>query len=301
MHRWLTGLILCACLAGISPGAAAAQPEIRLASLQVQLWPEYDQPSMLVIFDFELQPEISLPARVTFQIPRNANLIAVASLQNGDLINARFEEPVTKDAAKVFAIMVESRASYHFEYYQPLARSGNLRQFSFSWDGAYAVDEFSLRVQQPLDTTTLTTDPPLKPSQDSLDGLTYYANQPEALAAGTSYGLELEYQKTSNALTVPSTSVQPSEPLGDDTAGRISIGDYWPYMAAVMGIVLIGGGVGYYYMTQRIQRFSPRRRQRPRRETAAPVSEAYCHQCGQRARAGDRFCRVCGTRLRLDH
>jgi hypothetical protein len=301
MQRWLTWILLAACLALSLPAGAAAQSDIRLTTLQVQLWPEYDQPSMLVIFDFEVAPETSLPARVEFEIPRNANLIAVAALQNGDLINARFEEPVTQDDAKLFAVIVESLTAHHFEYYQPLARSADTRQFSFRWDGRYAVDEFSLRVQQPLDTTTLTTDPPLKPSQDSLDGLTYFANQPQRLDAGTPYPLNLEYQKTSEALTVPPTSVEPSQPLGEETAGRISANDYWPYVAGVVGILLIAGGVGYYYMTQRIQRFNPRRRQRPRREDAAANSEVYCHQCGQRARAGDRFCRVCGTRLRLEN
>jgi hypothetical protein len=304
MHRWLTRLILAIWLAFPTlaftgrPGEAL-QDEIQFGVLQVQLWPEYDQPSMLVIHDFELAPGTPLPARVSFEIPLNANLIAVAALQNGNLVNAKFEEPAAIKDVKVFTIIVESQTGHHFEYYQPLARSGSIREFMYTFKSDYAVDEFSLRVQQPLDTTALTTDPPLKPAQDMLDGLTYYANQPVSLPAGTPYSLELQYEKTSDALTVPSSSIQPSEPLDENITGRISAGDYWPYIIAVVGFLLIAGGAGYYYMTGRIQRFNPRRRARPRREAPVPAaSEAYCHQCGQRAHSGDRFCRVCGTRLR---
>jgi hypothetical protein len=28
--------------------------------------------------------------------------------------------------------------------------------------------------------------------------------------------------------------------------------------------------------------------------------ELYCHECGTRAQTGDRFCRVCGSKLRVE-
>jgi hypothetical protein len=299
MQKWLTWLIMGVWLAYPLPAnAGMLQSEIRFSRLSVQLWPEYDQPSMLVIYDFELAAGAPAPARVAFEIPNNANLIAVASLENGNLVDASFEQPVAKKDVRVFTIIVESAVPHHFEYYQPLARNQELRQFDFEWNGDYAVDEFSLLVQQPLDTTSLTTDPPLRPGQDTLNGLAYFASQPTHLPTGTSFELDLEYVKSSDALTVPPADIKASEPIDENTTGRISAGDYWPFIIAAVIFFIIAGGAGYFYMTGRIRRFDPRRRLR-RRQTAAPVIEVYCHQCGQRAHAGDRFCRVCGTRLRL--
>jgi hypothetical protein len=78
----------------IFPSLAAAQTDITLTSVNVQLWPEYDQPSMLVIYDFELTPETTLPAKVDIRIPKDANITAVAFQDGSDLKNTEFSGPV---------------------------------------------------------------------------------------------------------------------------------------------------------------------------------------------------------------
>jgi hypothetical protein len=296
MHKWLSRLILAMWLA-FPISASSAQSETHLSKVQVQLWPEYDQPSMLVIYDFEVDPDISLPARVDIRIPATANLIAVASLQNGGLVNAEFEGPVVKGETKAFAIIVKEPTSYHFEYYQPLVRNGVLREFDYLWPGDHAVDEFTIRVQQPLDTTLFSTDPLLIPSQDTIDGLTYYVSQPMKLNAGSQYALDVNYEKTSDALTMPATGIQSAAPLDENTLGRISASDYMPYVIAVAIALIAAGSLGYYYMSERIQRFNPRKNPRASADEVTRPG-VHCHQCGQRARSGDRFCRICGTHLR---
>jgi hypothetical protein len=294
MRAWLAGLVIG--LALLFSTDAAAQGEIRLSKLYVQLWPEYDQPSMLVIYDFQVSPETSLPARVTFAIPAESNLIAVAAESNGGLVNAEFEGPVVERDGRSFTIIVREPIVYHFEYYQPLARNGDVREFDYFWPGAYAVDEFVIRVQQPLDTTTFSLDPPLLPV-DTIDGLTYLGSQPMQLAAGTTYTLDVNYEKTSDALTDPADSVEPAAPLDEDTSGRISGRDYMPYVVLAVMILLIAGGLGYNYLSERIRRFNPRTDRSASAEGATSPG-VHCHQCGQRAHSGDRFCRVCGTKLR---
>ena len=296
MRPWL-----CSLLVGIAlfvPASTFAQSEIQLSRLQVQLWPEYDQPSMLVIYDFELAPGTSLPARVTFRIPADANLIAVAAERNGGLVNTEFEGPVIDGELKSFVIIAQESTGYHFEYYQPLIRNGDVREFDYFWPGDYAVDEFIIRVQQPLDTTTFSMDPALIPALDTIDDLTYYSSQPAALAAGADYALDLNYAKTSEALTRPVEAVQPAAPLDENTPGRISGSDYMPYVVVAALVLLGAGGLGYYYLSARIRRFNPHTDRRASSEGVTSPG-VHCHQCGQRAHAGDRYCRVCGTRLRI--
>ncbi len=283
---------------GLTIHSAEAQVNLTLATLQVQLWPEYDQPTMLVIYDFELQPGTELPARVTFRIPEEANLIAVAAQQNTGLINAQYEGPVVENGWQVFTVVANSLTTYHFEYYQPIDRNSRVRHFTYLWDGSYAVTGFSISVLQPLDTVSLTAEPQLDAATNS-DGTTVYKNQPISLSKGTQYVLRLSYEKTTDTLIVPPQNLEPSTPVDEKTPGRISIGNYLPFILGAIGIILVLGGLVYYWQAGGSKAGS-RARRRPgslpvREESATSI---YCPQCGTRARMNDHFCRICGTRLR---
>lgn len=181
MRKWLLTAMLVVFLTAVS--TASAQTNITLASMQVQLWPEYDQPSMLVITDFKMADGASFPTDLTFHIPLDANLIAVAAYDDaGGLINAVFEGPNVDGDYQTFTITMEG-SSGRFEYYQPLTFSGNQRSHIYSWDGAYAVNSFEVRVLEPLDTTALTTVPKLD-SISQENGAKYFQGKPFKLGQG---------------------------------------------------------------------------------------------------------------------
>lgn len=295
MRKWL--LFLCLVSALALPSLAAAQAGTRLAALQIKLWPEYDKPGMLVMYDFQAGDGLALPARLDFHIPADASVHAVAALKNGDFMNSDWEGPVSQGEWQILTVIVDAPTSYHIEYYQPMTISGPERQFSFVWYGDYAVNNFTLSVQQPVDTTQVTTDPPLTAKQET-DGLTYYNSARLSLGAGEQFTLNLKYQKSSDRLTVPSTNIQPSAPLDANTTGRVSLGNYVPYILGALGVILLVGGLGYNFLWRKPRPGVGRRRRLQSKTDRSEEGEVYCHQCGQRARPGDRFCRVCGSRLR---
>jgi ribosomal protein L32 len=296
MRKWISLLILIVMLT--LPSLAAAQGEAHISALDIKLWPEYDQPGVLVIYDFRLTAQTSLPARVTFLIPADGNVIAVASLQNGSLANAAYEGPVAAGNWQELTILVDTNTGYHFEYYAPLIKTDHQRRYSFLWTGEYAVDQLSISVQQPPTATSLTGTPALAASVDT-DGLTYHSLQTANLKMGEQFELVLEYNKPNDDLTAPSAVIQPSAPLSEDTTGRVSLSNYLPYLAGGLGLVLIVSGLGYYYLfARRNSNGKVRRRRSTSEDGQANSKEIYCSQCGERARPGDRFCRTCGTRIR---
>ena len=54
-----------------APTVRAQEPP-SLDTLSIDLWPEYDDPGVLVIYKALLSPEVTLPAEVTFRIPVQA-------------------------------------------------------------------------------------------------------------------------------------------------------------------------------------------------------------------------------------
>jgi hypothetical protein len=278
---------------------AQAQAASKLSSLQVQLWPEYDQPSMLVIYDFSLPANAQLPLNVSLRFPQDANLVAVASqAQDGSLLNTDYQGPTPDADWQVISLQIQTPAVYHVEYYEPLTRDGNARHFSYLWPGDYSVDDFVVSVRLPMDATGVSADPSMQLSQSS-DGTPYLRKDFGGLAAQQQFPIQLTYTRTSESLTATQQTLQPSQPLGASTPGRIVWSRYLPYVFAFLGIALILGGGAYVWQSSRA---GGRAKEGRRSHGGGPKPErgpeVYCHNCGTRALSGDRFCRVCGTKLR---
>ncbi len=291
-------LILILGMMFVFPSFVSAQNDVTIANMTVQLWPEYDQPSMLVIVDFQVTAATALPADLTFRIPLDANLIAVASLAgDGSYLNAVFDGPKDDGEWQSFTVTVSQSSVYRYEYYQPLTFNQSKRIFSYLWDGAYAVDAFNILVLEPIDVTAFSMDPAYE-SISQKNGGNYYDSGVVKLAGGEQFALNLSYEKSSDTLIAPPQGIQPAAPVDESTPGRVSLNNSLPFIIGGLGVALIIVGIVYYWQAGRKSFKSTRRRAHAHAESEESGEDAYCPQCGARAKAGDRFCRVCGARLR---
>jgi hypothetical protein len=281
------------------PFSAQAQSSLTLDSLKISLWSEYDQPSMLVIYDIKLPADTQLPVSLKIPIPMDGNLTAVAYQRSTDKVplNAEFAGPVTEDNHQVITIPIKEQATYHVEYYEPLVREGNNRSFRYQWSGAFAVNNLRVEVQLPSDSTTVKSTPmlPFVPNQEFLNGSVSVGS----LKAGETYEMSLNYTRTSETTSVQSTSSQvtPSETITPNTAGRVTLNNL-PYILGGIGVLLILGAVYYFWRSNSIPEITNARRRPSKTQSAA--TQIYCQECGTRASKDDRFCRVCGTKLRVN-
>jgi hypothetical protein len=147
------------------------------------------------------------------------------------------------------------------------------------------------------------------------DGLTYFRANEGALTKGQSFDITLDYDKTSDALSASSMPIAPKEPITENTTGRTAWAAVLPWVLGGLGVLLIAGGIVWYWQSGRQPSSTTRRgRHKPSAASQPAAGEAtfdpgkaatpadgkyiYCHQCGKRAGPGDRFCRACGTPLR---
>ncbi len=299
MRKWLVVALLLGLM--LSPSTARAQGATKLDSMNIQLLSEYDRPTMLVINQFVVSQDTSLPATVTLRFPKNANLVAVAAENNGELYNKDFTGPVEQGEWQTITVSVETYDPHQIEYYQPLTRDGDKRQFSYQWFGDYYVKDFTISILVPGDSVNLLTSPVLQKTELATDKSTISGTVTKnELNMGNSFQFHLEYQRASDTLinSNQSDQVQPAEPVGQNTPGRISITNL-PWIIGGFGLGLIIIALFTYWRSTQFAEAKPQRRRRRQTKKEEGNEQAYCHECGARAHPGDKFCRTCGSRLRV--
>lgn len=290
MRKWLILIFLM----GLYPLPVQAQNSVEFQSLNVRLWSEYDRQSMLVIYDFEVTPETTLPASVKIRIPKDANITGIAYLEGGQLFNAEFSGPAEDGNWQVITYFIRTRTTYHLEYYQNLMRNGNDRSFNFQWTGKYSIKNFHIEVQVPSDSTGVKANPmlPFVPSQSFLSGSASVSN----LDAGRDYEVNLRYSRISDQPAVPTVSseVSAAQPVTENTSGRVTLNKL-PYILGGVGILLILLASYYFWQSNSVHAAKSRKRFHIREDNTL----IYCQECGTRALTEDRFCRACGSKLRV--
>lgn len=287
--------------------AFAQEGEVQLARVEVDLWPEYDDPRMLVIYQITLSPQISLPVELRLHIPRSAGAPnAVAARQPDDLL---VNIPYTQEDAGIWMTIVfqATTPEIQLEFYDPLTYGEDFqRSYVYLWPGDYAVNSLSIQVQQPFGAEEMKLIPALDQSSQGLDGLTYFSSELGGIAKGQTFKLEISYRKESDELSANSLPVEPAAPLDESASGRKTMLTILPWILGTLGVFLIfGGGFWYWYSGRQIVSLRPRReeakhfKEKPPAEGPASGESIYCHQCGKRAERGDRYCRACGTMLRV--
>jgi len=296
LSKWLSIALLLVLLT--IPLSAHAQGEVTLDNLTVQLWPEFDQPAMLVIYDFTLAEGTSLPVDVTMHVPADATVIAVAFADSGGLLNATYQQPFAEGNQQALTITVDTKTSYHIEYYAPLTRTDSQRDYTYLWPGDYAVNTLDVSVRVPVDTTDITTTPQMADTSLTGDTQKLLTWSTSGLEAGDQVPIQITYTKTSDQLSAAGQPLEAGN-IDESTPGRVSLNNYLPYILGGLGVVLILAGGIYFWQTSQV-RSTPRRRRHRSQSDQDEGGDIYCSQCGQRAKSGDRFCRSCGTRLRKE-
>ncbi len=174
----------------------AQEPASTIESLYVAFWPDYDDPSVLVLMTGTLPADAALPAEVSIPLPPGAEINAVARVGEEGMVDTQYE--VVDDVLT----LVTPDPRFRVEFYAPYVVDGAQRSFDFAWDADLDVQEFTAEIQQPVNASGLTTQPPaatVGPSPN--DGLTYHALPSRPLSAGTRYDVSFRYDMENPGLT----------------------------------------------------------------------------------------------------
>jgi len=281
-------------LAMILPAAGHTQDKVTaIDALVVDLWPDYDRTSVLVLLTGTLSADTKLPATVILPLPETAQLNAVARIDSSDGI---MKDDIFSSSAPDGIRFTTPDLRFRVEYYLPYAVNNNRRTFNFAWLADVSVNRFKLRVQQPISASSLATEPATINVLRGEDGFTYYTFPEQAVPAGQPLLVRVDYTMTTAQLSVeslapPSTSVQkPGLPSTSKTGAGIN----WPIVAVVAGGVIIV----IIFVWQIATRRDASSRSVTQDAKVQKQSQAkFCSDCGNKMDKDDWFCRYCGTAL----
>ena len=290
---------------GSLPLPSHAQQPPSVEELSIELRPEYDRSSVLVIYWLRLADDTPLPATVSVPIPASVGepfAVGIGQAEEGLPLSAVYNREVVGDWATI--IFETESLTAQVEFYQDLSIQDSTRSYTFTWPGGVDVGSMSYLVQHPVGSSAVQITPPPDQQTAGADGMTYSQAALGPRSADSTVRITLAYVKAGTGLSMD--ALQPAGAL--EVTGSVAgdgLGDWLPWLLLVVGLVLLGGGGLWFWRANRVaiaSRKQPRRRGGPS-QVAGQVelldaSAVYCHECGAAAGVSDRFCRRCGTRLR---
>lgn len=283
-------------LTGLLPISVGAAEPASLKNVKLWLYPEYDDPRLLVVIDGEIEG-VTAPATIRFLVPEAAVMYSAGSMDGETYIphaGAPGEPPRQPSAIPGWDEISYEVVTNHFriEYYDDVIPTTALKSIDFVLRPLYPISNMTLMSQEPRKSRDYGMEPQCD-SQQTVDGYVFHIWDFTDVPANTPLRQNIHYTRTE---TRPSTEINPS-------SGE---------MAWTIGIVgLVGAAVtgGIVWILR--SRPAPRKgrpvpagrgasnRAQQRRGRDKPTQQGAAHQGGAQAPAsgGKRFCAECGHRV----
>ncbi|MDR7543175.1 MAG: hypothetical protein QN120_02855 [Armatimonadota bacterium] len=256
----------------------------------MDIWPEHDDPRVLVIYRGQLSAGAPLPYTLAFAIPASGQVNA-AAYRSGDGQLFSVDYQYRQDGDRLQVVMTTPDPGFQFEYYADLIQGRPQRTFVVDLTFPLAVDVLNVAVEQPLRASGFALEPPAASSSMTAAGLTHHVYTVGPWPAGRAWRLRARYQKADETPSLPRVVRTPAAPLGGPQSRRGL--PLWAWAAVVAATLGTAGLVGF------VARRRGGRLRTPGKDAGRPrdLQPVYCVGCGHRARPSDRYCSRCGRRI----
>jgi hypothetical protein len=267
-----------------TPGAAQVNP--RLASLRIEIWPEFDRQAALIILKGELSPDTPLPAEVSLRIPASSggpSAVAFANAAGSELLN--LQHKVTRTGNYSTLQFAAPQRFFHVEYYDALATGSSVRTYTYVWPGDLAVDRLSVTLQEPAATSDVSVLPDLGPGTAGADGLFYRTLDLGAYEAGKQLPVAIRYAKADSRTSVEILKLNTPAAKFPGPAASIENRPVWWTALVIAAAGLTAGLAALWWVWRR----------RKAASVVQPAMAGFCSRCGNALAPGNRYCSSCGA------
>jgi mono/diheme cytochrome c family protein len=296
-----------------APGAALVMARLRLS-----IWPEYDDPRVLIMLRGEIAPRQAFPASIVLSIPKGAEIIGAGMISEQNELLLHPHQVLPGDTQDSLQLNLPVPRFFVEFYYNPFTTSGPEKRFVYLAPTTYPIEVFEVDIQQPLKASNFALDPsPMERLTDN-QGFTYHQFIYRDIGQGQSYTFTISYTKT-----VPTPSVPKPQPAPQRTEKeRPRVYHTLVSLGILAGAILLFAGWAWLAR-------GPQRRPRPDAASSSqsvPMSDAllallqedtqtqmtaspsatpqqtrvinFCAHCGRKLLPDDRFCSGCGKPIK---
>jgi len=304
---------------GIEPaqaGPARAQPSpakttrllsaVQYTHMRLSIWPEYDDPRVLVIMEPVLDDSVRLPAKVSFLVPKGASVNMACEVAPGGAHSCRPKEITRRGAWDEISYTVLSERSLFIEYYYDPELGSPNRSLAFNFVPTAMIGSLDVEVQQPVGATEFAMEPEPQATVKNASGFTYHQYSFGKAQPGRAVSLAIGYVKDERGVAArPATAARTSgEPEALPAAGGRGL----DLVVGLLGLAGLVGAVAYLVLLGATASPAVPAEALGRKEGQASGAGAgydpregtvLCSNCGAELRSADAECARCGVSQEL--
>ncbi len=278
--------------------------DIRLKYLRVSIWPEYDDPRVLVIVRGELTPESPVPTQLRLPLPKGAELLGAEMISAQDELLNHPHQRLTGDTFDTLELTLPAHRFFAEWYYDPFGQRTSERQFTYALALPYAVAQLDIDILQPNAATEFRTEPAAMREDVNARGGRHHLFSYQNLEPQIAKTLKVTYIKTTDAPSV----AKPKAASEAQQTGPSRNTKTWVAFAMLAGfaVIFVGGVLMFKNKQATAPPLSPTTTAPPATALsqtdpgtvrASAVAPNFCPGCGRQLDATYQFCPGCGRPL----
>ncbi len=132
---------------------SVANEDLSIGRMRVAIWPEYDDPSVLVIYDGKLDEDVRFPVKTSFLIPKGAVISDACSLSFSGQHFCQLYKTINRGAFDEVRLLLPY-PNFYLSFHSSLVDTKNeKRAFDYKVKANHSIKTMEVDIQQPLRTT----------------------------------------------------------------------------------------------------------------------------------------------------
>jgi hypothetical protein len=272
-----------------------AQDETNITRLQdviLDIYPEYDDPRLLVMIEGQVLATAVFPVEVQFLVPTSAYMYSAGSIDaTGNYSGGTHDRTASGITGWDKIIYKVTTDTFRLEYYDPIIIGKTDKTIEYEFCTLYDITNLQVYIQEPLKSKNFVVSPEGQLIQGQ-DKFNFHLYSYSTFSKDASLKYSINYSKSDSRTSVVIANAFPIIPLIAGIIGSIVI------LIVIIFVVRLNQKKPKFINTADVKRKSKEVSVQTVRNTKNKTTQKslnHCHQCGEVLGENTHFCPYCGA------